>query len=209
MTILAHPDDAEIWVGGTLRNHILAGAEALCCIVAAADHDLRAREATAGASLLGADVTFLGGVDRSLQPTGELVERTSALLQQFRPTIIITHWGDDSHPDHVSTYDITRRAIVGATGLSQTLRHVLSCDTYLGQGRAGLFQPDVMIDVTDVWIDKVAAINVHQTQSPDQYVQAIERQCWIHGARSGVKYAEGFRHIPVYGRMGAALTTLL
>ena len=165
-------------------------------------------EAAESAAMLGADVALLDEPDRRLRCTETLIDRISELLRSFRPTVVVTHWEDDSHPDHQAANDATRRAIVATEGLSRTLRYVLACDTYLGRGRARLFEPDVVVDVSDVWPEKVAAIRAHRSQRPEQYVEAIERQCWLHGARAGVTYAEGFRALPFYGRAGVALTAL-
>lgn len=209
MTVLAHPDDAEIWVGGTIRRHIQAGGHAACCILTGNEGTDRGAEAARGAAALGAEAILLAAPDRRLLPTADLVDQVSRLFRRLEPACIVTHWEDDTHPDHVSAYDVTRRAIVGTPGLSRSLRRVVVCDTYLGRGRGGLFTPDLTVDVTPVWEEKVAAIRAHRSQEPEQYVAAVERQCWLHGARAGVGYAEGFRTLPLYGRGGAALTHLI
>jgi len=208
LTVLAHPDDAEIWAGGTLARHVGEGDEALICSLAGEPGSLRANEAGEGAQVLGAEVTVLGQTDRHMLLTDDLVQALAALLADYRPAIIVTHWEQDSHPDHVLANAATRAAIVAASGLSQDLEMVLACDTYLSSGRDGMFTPEVYVDVSDVWETKLAAIRQHASQEPEHYVQTIERQCWLHGARAKVRYAEGFRRIPVYGRLGGVLSRL-
>lgn len=208
MSVLAHPDDAEIWAGGTLCLHARRGDRVLCCVLAGGEGDQRGEEAAAGAALLGASLVMLEQPDRRILATPDLAGRVSDLFREFQPSVVITHWEQDSHPDHVAAHDVTRRAIVQTSGLSRALRRVLACDTYLGRGRAGLFQPDVVVDVTDAWHTKLEAIRAHRSQEPEQYVAAVERQCWLHGARAGVRYAEGFQTIPTYGRAGVAVDVL-
>jgi hypothetical protein len=89
-------------------------------------------------------------------------------------------------------------------GNTSSIDLLLACDTYLGSGRTGLFQPELYIDVSATWERKLAAIRQHARQNPEHYVNLIERQCWLHGARAGVRYAEGFQRIPIYGRLGGA-----
>ncbi len=208
LTVLAHPDDAEIWSGGAIAQQVAAGGEALICALVGDLQSPRAREAGEGAAVLGARVTLLGQEDRRVRASDEVIQAISDLLMDFRPTVVITHWEQDSHPDHAATNEATRAAVVASAGLSRTLDLVLACDTYLGAGRDGLFTPDLYVDVTDVWEQKLEAIRQHASQDPDNYVETIERQCWLHGARAKVRYAEGYRRIPLYGRLGGAVRQL-
>jgi LmbE family N-acetylglucosaminyl deacetylase len=208
LTVLAHPDDAEIWAGGTLARHVAEGDEALICSLAGDLGSLRAGEAGEGAAVLGAQVTLLSQTDRQMRLNDDLVQALAELFTDYRPNVIVTHWEQDSHPDHVLTNTATRAAIVAASGLSKELDLLLACDTYLSSGRDGMFTPDMYVDISDVWDTKLAAIRKHASQDPEYYIQTIERQCWLHGARAKVRYAEGFRRIPVYGRLGGAVRRL-
>jgi N-acetylglucosamine malate deacetylase 1 len=208
LTVLAHPDDAEIWAGGTLARQVREGDEALICSLAGDEGSTRAGEAGEGAAVLGAQVTVLSQTDRHMRLNEDLVQALAALLTDYRPNVIVTHWEQDSHPDHVLANTATRAAIVAASGLSKGLDLLLACDTYLSSGRDGMFTPDLYVDVSETWETKLAAIRKHGSQDPEQYIQTIERQCWLHGARAKVRYAEGFRRIPVYGRLGGALRRL-
>jgi len=205
LTVLAHPDDAEIWAGSALARHARDGAEVLICSLTSDLMSTRGQEAAAGAARLGARARLLGQEDRRLTPTTDAIASVSALLTEFEPTVVITHWEDDSHPDHVAANAITRAAIVGSEGNSGRIALLLACDTYLGMGVRGLFTPDISVDVGDVWEQKLAAIREHGSQNPEHYVAVIEHQCWLHGARAKVRYAEGFRRVPLYGRLGGAV----
>ena len=81
-------------------------------------------------------------------------------------------------------------------------------DTYNGIGGGGLFQPDCVIDVSAHWQQKLTAINAHSSQNPGVYTAMITRQCAMHGARSGVLFAEGFRRAPLFGRARRASDSL-
>ncbi|MCL4507913.1 MAG: PIG-L family deacetylase [Chloroflexi bacterium] len=209
LTVLAHPDDAEIWAGGTIASNVRSGGSALICSLTGHPDSLRGREAAEGAQALGAELVLLNQPDRQVTITESLVKSLGSLLLDFQPNIIITHWEEDSHPDHIQTHDAIRAAIVATAGRSQSIDLFLQCDTYLGTGKVGLFTPELYLDVSEVWPQKLDAIRKHASQDPEHYVEITERQCWLHGARSKVRYAEGFRRIPVYGRLGGALHQLI
>ena len=46
MTVMAHPDDAEIWRGGTLILHAEMGDEVLLCIMSYSENSTRGNEAS-------------------------------------------------------------------------------------------------------------------------------------------------------------------
>ncbi len=204
--VFAHPDDAEIWAGGTLLAHRGGGDDTAICILTHGD-DERAAEGRRGAEALGARLTHLTFRDRGLAIDRTAIEAVAGVLAKERPNLVLTHWRDDSHPDHRAAWEITNAAIILA-GAESDLRALLSCDTYDGVGIAGLFQPDYLVDVTEVWSAKLAAIHAHAGQGPEHYCRMIARQCALHGARGAVQYAEGFIHVPYIGRGRRARSSL-
>ncbi|MBI3325639.1 MAG: PIG-L family deacetylase [Nitrospinae bacterium] len=103
MAIMAHPDDAEIWAGGTIFKHTQRGDVVLIVYRVATQESVRGGEAKQGAALLGAQVSFVGRPDGQVRETPETCERVSALLRGFAPDALITHWIDDFHADHAAT----------------------------------------------------------------------------------------------------------
>ncbi|GAC1428194.1 MAG: hypothetical protein NVSMB65_01380 [Chloroflexota bacterium] len=203
MAAMAHSDDAEIWAGGTIIAHADSGAPVLVVVLAGSGDEPRGREAREAARLMGTDLIFAGGRDRLIEVERLLVERVAEQMAAFRPAYLITHWPGDSHPDHVATAAVARRAVLAAE-VENDLRVALASDTYLGWGLDGPFVPHLHVDVTATWERKMAAIRCHASQDPEHYIALIERQCWLHGARSLTRYAEGFRRLPFFGRADAA-----
>jgi len=197
LAVYAHPDDAEIWAGGTLLAHRAAGDHTAVCIMTHGD-TLRAPEARRGAESLGARLHHLSFADRALRADARAIEAVAAVLRQERPQIILTHWQDDSHPDHLATWAAVRAAILLAE-VEGTLQALLWSDTYNGQGTGGTFEPDCLIDVSPHWEGKLEALSAHQSQRPEQYAAMTGRTCALHGARAGVHWAEGFRRVPFIG----------
>ncbi len=204
MAVVAHSDDAEIWAGGTIITHTAAGLPALVLVLCGDATDPRGQEAQRAAALMGAQVAFAGGRDRYLEVDDAMMERVAEHMRAFRPNYLITHWPQDSHPDHVATARMARRAVLTAE-VENELRAALACDTYLSWGLDGPFAPQLYVDVGEVWTRKLAAIRCHASQDPEHYIALIERQCWLHGARSQVGYAEAYRRLPFFGRAQAAV----
>jgi N-acetylglucosamine malate deacetylase 1 len=194
LTVMAHPDDAELWAGGTIARHVQAGGTAT---IAVTKHDpIRASEATAGAQILGADLYLLD----------ELTPATiSTLLTEVRPDIVITHSTDDIHPEHRRCAEHVLASlpeVVIATGHPSRVYH---CDGYsnLDQHGKPLHLPTI-IDITDQWSTKIAALRAHTSQPIlDHFGPMAEILSRLHGMRIGVSHAEAFRALPVLGRLPA------
>lgn len=206
MAVMAHPDDAEIWAGGTILKHTQRGDVALIVYMAATEDSVRGEEAKKGAAILGAQVAFVGLTDGQVRETPETCERVGALLKRFAPDALITHWIDDFHADHAATAATVQRILPFAMVERGKPLRVWACDTYLSTGARGPFVPDVYVDVTGAWAGKLAAIRAHQSQRPEHWVGLVERQCGLHGHRYAPTeaeqkpfYAEGFKRLIPFG----------
>jgi LmbE family N-acetylglucosaminyl deacetylase len=206
MGIFSHPDDAEIWAGGTLLAHSAGGDDTIVCILTHGD-DPRADEARRGAELLHARLVHLAFRDRGLAVEQAATGALADVLARERPNIVITHWREDSHPDHRAAWGIVGAAIMLAE-VENDLAALISCDTYNGIGVSGHFAPDYLIDVSEVWDQKIAAIMAHASQGPEHYTSMIARQCRMHGAAGGVPYSEGFVRVPFMGKERVARRSL-
>ena len=206
LAVMAHPDDAEIWVGGTIAKHVERGDEAHILYTAASEDSPRGREAKRGAAILGATVSFLGLVDGQVRDAPEACEEVREILQGIAPDVLITHWNDDVHPDHVNTALIVQRVLPFVMTHIRKVPRLWSCDTYFSIGTRGPFIPDIYVDVTAQWPRKLAAIQAHQSQRPESWIQRAERQCGLHGHRYIVPeaplrpfYAEAFKRVIPFG----------
>lgn len=194
LTVMAHPDDAELWAGGALALHTQAGAPVTIAIPPA--DEIRAREAATGAQAL-------GGL---LRPLDELTVSTIRdLLTELRPDVVITHNPDDIHPDHQDTARTVLAAlpeVVIATGYPH---RVYTCDGYHNLDRTGrpLHLP-VILDITSTWATKMHALAAHASQPiASHFAPMAETLGRLHGGRIGVPYAEAFSPVPILGRLPA------
>lgn len=203
MAVVAHPDDAEIWCGGTLFHHAQKGDIVRICNLSYTKDSIRGKEGQTSAKLLGCEVEFLGLEDTAIRDINESVEKLSKSLHSFRPDTIITHWYDDMHPDHEATFNLVRRSLVRLIlqypkNYSHKFPRIYCCDTYHSLGLRGAFRPDRLVDITGVWDKKIAAIKAHTSQDLQLYLDMVEGQSLIHGKSVGVERAEGFIYIPMF-----------
>jgi LmbE family N-acetylglucosaminyl deacetylase len=207
VTILAHPDDAEILAGGTLCKHRQRGDSVeICCLTYTLD-SLRGQEGAQGARRLGVDFTCFGLPDMGVSRyTPADVERLAAFLLARPPDIVLTHWQDDAHPDHAASVRLVVEALLhyavthGLEDVDASRRsfpQVWSCDTYGALGSHGGFEAEWYIDVSTVWEQKIHALAAHQSQNPAHWTDLVQRHNAFYGSRCNRPYAEGFRRLPL------------
>ena len=204
MAIMAHPDDAEIWCGGTLIRHAEKKDVVRICILSYTEQSTRGKEAQEGAKRMGCEVELFGLKDTAIRDTDEAADRLRLSLNSFRPDIIIAHWYDDMHPDHEAAFRLLRRSLlrdllVNPRNDYKDFPRIFCCDTYNSTGLRGPFRPDRFVDVASVWQKKIFAINAHASEPLPIYLAMINRQCLAHGNLSETKRAEGFIHLPMFG----------
>ncbi|MGH3693471.1 MAG: PIG-L deacetylase family protein [Pseudonocardiaceae bacterium] len=189
---MAHPDDAELWAGGTLALHARAGATVTAAIPRA--NEIRDREAAAGAKALGVLLRLLDELT---------VSAVRDLLTELCPDVVVTHNPDDIHPEHQKTAQTVLTALSAVVIATGHPRRVYTCDGYNNLHRDGhpLHLP-VIVDVTSTWDTKMRALAVHASQPiASHFAPMAETLARLHGHRIGVRYAEGFSCVPVLGRL--------
>ena len=113
LAIGAHPDDVDFCCGGTVIRMAQEGHRVVICVVTdGRAHPIgdpekvaarRRQEAQRSAGLAGAEIEFLG------LPDGQLVDDVPTrlkfidLIMRLQPDLIITHYSEDYHADHVMT----------------------------------------------------------------------------------------------------------
>lgn len=197
LTVMAHPDDAELWAGGTLARLAQSGTAVTIAVPEHADAT-RNTEAAAAADELGA----------TYQPYPAVNANTlHDLLDATRPEIVITHPMEDVHPDHrhvAAMLTATLPEIVIASGFP---RRVYSGDTYNGLTVHGPIAAHSIIDVTATWDIKMRALAAHASQPiAEHFGPMAETLGRLWGSRIGARYGENFTPLPVLGRVPAATT---
>lgn len=196
LAITAHPDDAELWAGGTLALH----ASTAPVTIAVARHEReRIAEAEAGARILGADL-------RVISNPPDIAE-IKALLLALRPDVVITHPQQDVHPDHRATNAAVLAALPDAVIASGRPQRCYTTDTYNSLCLDGPMRATAIIDITTTFATKMQALNAHQGTQPitHHFAPMAENLAQLWGARIGTTHAEAFTAVPVLGRVPGAV----
>jgi bacillithiol biosynthesis deacetylase BshB1 len=221
LAIGVHPDDVELGCSGTILNEIKLGKKVGILDLTQGELgtrgtiDTRYAEAAEAAKVLGvhmrANLKMRDGFFRNDE------EHQLQLIQAIRtyqPEIVIANILDDRHPDHGRAGHL----IADACFLAGLIK-IETKDTggnpqarwrpkyVLHYMQDWYHEPDMLIDISDVFEQRMKSIEVYATQffssgtndkepqtyisSPD-FLDSVIARARMLGKRIGVKYAEGF-----------------
>jgi bacillithiol biosynthesis deacetylase BshB1 len=213
-----HPDDVELSCAGVLLVEKKNGKKTGIIDLTAGElgtrgtGKIRKAEAEAAAKILGVDVREnLGMADGFLQNDEAHQRKIITAIRTYQPEIILCNAPEDRHPDHGRSSKLVADAAflsglqkieTNINGMAQKAWRPKYVFRYI-QDR--MLNPDFVIDITDVFEQKIEAIKTFKTQfhnpgtdEPETYISTpdfldsvIYRHKWF-GKMIGVKYAEGF-----------------
>jgi N-acetylglucosamine malate deacetylase 1 len=213
--LCAHPDDAELVMGGTLAREAAAGRRVALVDLTRGEcgsrgtPETRAAEAEAAARILG--VTHresLGLPDARLSQAIEQRDVIVEALRRLRPRVVLLQHWEQRHPDHAHASRLVYDACFTAglrnyrPELGPAFRpHKLAYATSMTE--ATEVAPSFVVDITETFATKMKAIQAFAsqfTQAPgetvalpfEQFQAAVELTARRHGQRIGVEYGEGF-----------------
>jgi len=226
LVVTAHPDDVDFGAAGSIATWTAQGIEVSYCIVTDGDAGgfdeavsrsdmarIRREEQTAAAGEVGVtDLHFLGYPDGRLQPTIELRRDISRVIRQVRPQRVVTqspqrNWQRifASHPDHLATgeaalcavYPDSRNPFAHPELLAEGFEPHTVPEVWIMGGP----EPDMVVDVTDAFPRKVAALRRHVSQVSHREDLEDMLRGWLstiaktNGLPEG-RLAETFRVVP-------------
>lgn len=212
----AHPDDAELIMGGTLARETAAGRRVALVDLTRGEcgsrgtAETRAAEATEAARILGVcHRESLDLPDAALSASS--VEQRDALvaaIRRLRPAIVIAQHWEQRHPDHAAASGLVYQAAfvaglrnyrpdLGGAFRPRKLAYAVTMT------ETTEIPPTFVVDVTATFDLKMKAIRSFASQfTPpegepvtlpfDSFQDAVELAGRRHGQRIGVRYGEGF-----------------
>lgn len=160
LVITAHPDDAEIVMGGTIARLVDQGSEVtvLNMTVSEASTELRAlrcEAAVKAASVLGCRLDWFedGHHDHAEDvPEYKLVARIDRYITDYAPDAVFSHWIGDSHSDHARL----ARCVNASSRRWQAPLFALPPSEHRTPSFAS-FTPNVYVDISDFLDLKIKA----------------------------------------------------
>ena len=210
----AHPDDLELYCGGTLSRLREEGWRTVICHATNGDKghqtlsptelaQIRADEAKKAAAALDAELVMLGFEDACLEATLASRRIFVDLLRKVRPDRVITHSPKDYHPDHAAVAQLLFEAgYLASASLVRTDHPPIESpfDIWLMEPFAGLdFIPERYMDITQHHDKKLEALAMHKSQlewiSEHEGLDLLDIAritSAFRGLQSGVTHAEAF-----------------
>jgi LmbE family N-acetylglucosaminyl deacetylase len=218
MVIVAHPDDAEFTMAGTVAAWTQAGCRVsyvVCTDGNAGSHEpgmtrerlaeIRRAEQRAACAVLGvSDVEFLGYDDGELQPTLELRRDLVRMIRQYKPEVVLT--GDPTalfsgdyyinHPDHRAAAQAAIDAVAPASEMPLLWPEIGAPHRVRRVYVSGNDESNVWIDLAGTIEQKIAALKEHASQMGDwDPTEMVKNWNAETGKEKGLAYAEKYRVI--------------
>lgn len=174
LAVFAHPDDAELIVGGSLIRSVDRGERVGILDLTRGEKgtrgsaEIREREAMEAAEILGVAIRRNAGfADAGLDDSRETRAHVVGLIRELRPRIVVTHWLEGRHPDHHVAARLVRDAsyLAGlknyeAPGEPFRPMKVVHAVAY----REDAPDPSFIVDVTEQIDRKIEAIACYSSQ---------------------------------------------
>lgn len=218
LVFAVHPDDAELGCSGTILKAIAEGKKVGILDLTRGElgtrgtAETRDQEAANSAKILGLHVREnLKMKDGFFQNDEAHQLQVIAAIREYQPEIILCNALDDRHPDHGRASNLIYDAAflsglpkikTEQNGKSQSAWRPRLVLNYI-QDR--YIKPDILIDITPFWEQKLASIRAFESQfyNPDssepatyisspEFLKGVESRAREFGKSIQVTYAEGF-----------------
>lgn len=230
LVVVAHPDDIDFGVAGTVGELTKAGSYVSYCLVTSGEageddmtvsadelRDMREAEQTAAAAEVGVETLhFLRHPDGMVDANFALRRDISRIIRIEKPDVVITQSPErnydsvyGSHPDHLETAEATLRAVYPDARNPRAFTAELLDQGYephtVRHVWIGQIEPNMFVDVTDTFDAKLRALRSHQSQVAKRDAEFnLEKLMREWGERLAAAAAKaGIEHFAGNGEKGA------
>ncbi|MEN3045170.1 MAG: bacillithiol biosynthesis deacetylase BshB1 [Candidatus Hydrothermales bacterium] len=202
----AHPDDVELSIGGLVSKLSKAGYKVIICDLTDGeptpfgDPETRKKEAKEAAKILGVERVTLDLPNRFLMDSVESRIKVAEIIREYKPEVILTHHGDDQHPDHIET----RKIVQAARFYSKFTKVNWKGEPFYppkllffhASHKRKIYHPHIVVDITDTFETKMKAVDSYKSQfgfyeeKRKDFLSVIETFNRFYGRLIGVKYGE-------------------
>jgi len=214
----AHPDDAELSMGGTIAKLSSSGLKVGLVDFTRGElgtrgtFETRQKEAFQAAIIL-----KIANRENLLMPDGgvstdkENLMKVIMAIRKFKPKIIFAPYKNDRHPDHVQASELVKQAyFFSGVKKLKTFDKEKSQEAFRPKKlfyymQTYTFEPSFVVDISDTFETKMKAVKAYSTQffdpksteaetfiSTPEFIKFIEARAEVYGFKIGKKYGEPF-----------------
>ncbi|WP_146599999.1 bacillithiol biosynthesis deacetylase BshB1 [Novipirellula aureliae] len=210
LVVAPHPDDAELGMGGTIAKMRSLGMRVGVLDLTTGEPTPHGSEAIRKTETATAterlQLTWRGNAglpNRKLQHTLESRELVASYFRVLQPRWIFAPYWEDAHPDHVAATDLIEAARFWAklskTDMPGERFHPERVFYYFCIHLKLAVQPSWIVDISEHWETKLAAIEAYQSQfivgrpsEPPTMIDRLRDEAANWGRLIGRPYGEPF-----------------
>jgi len=218
LVFAAHPDDAELSMGGTIARFTSNGLKVGVVDLTKAelstrgDVKTRAKETTEASKILKLKIREnLGFEDGNISISQNSIKKVSEVIRKYKPAIVFAPYFNDRHPDHIDVSKLIKRAVF-SSGLEK-LKTSLSGKSQLPYRpkkifyymQTYLFEPSFIVDISEYFHIKMKSVHAFKSQfhnpvlkkedtfiSKPEFIDYVEARAKFYGFQIRKKYGEPF-----------------
>lgn len=207
LAIGAHSDDIEFGCYGTLFRHWRRGDTITVVIMSnriilevnKKCTNIGEGESEKSAEYLHAEIIRLNFSDKFVPFNSQSIEKLEKIIKDREIDTIYTHWGGDTHQDHINTLKTTLAA-------GRLINNVL-CYEQVPLPRVPISYPvaNYYVDITEYIDDKINCCKMHESQITKyneqgfDVIDGLKVLARYRGNQINVKYAEAFDVLKMVG----------
>src|SRR3989339_851380 len=214
----AHPDDAELSMGGTIAKLTSAGIKVGIIDLSKGElgtrgsAETRKKEAQTAGEILRIEVREnLELKDGSLKFNDEYLKKIITRIRKYQPKIIFAPYFNDRHPDHIGTSQLVKEAMFFSglakinTEDNERIQMPFRPQKLFYYMQTYDFKPAFIYDISETFENKMKAVFAYGTQfhNPESkepetfisqpiFIQFLEARAKYFGFKIGKNYGEAF-----------------
>jgi len=218
LVFAAHPDDAELSMGGTIARFTSNGLKVGVADLTRAELStrgnvkMRTKETAAATKILKLKIREnLGIKDGSISLTQDYLKKVVSLIRKHKPVLVFAPYFNDRHPDHIDTSILIKRAVFSSglekfktiiAGKSQLPYRPKKIFYYM---QTYIFEPSFIVDISEHFQTKMKSCKAFNSQfynpslkkedtfiSKPEFLDYVEARAKFYGFQIRKKYGEPF-----------------
>jgi bacillithiol biosynthesis deacetylase BshB1 len=218
LVFAAHPDDAELAMGGTIARFANDGFSVGIVDLTRGEMgtrgsaDTRQKEALEAAKILKTSIREnLLIPDGDIEITNGNIRKVVMLMRKYKPKIVFAPYFRDRHPDHISASKLIKRAMFVSglekikTSESEIAQRAYRPAKIFYYMQTYTFEPSFIVDICNFFETKMKSVWAYSTQfhnpesnepetfiSSPEFIEYVDARAKYYGFQIGKKFGEPF-----------------